>query len=89
MPTISWLKKEFDYGYDSGNVLSLLPNRVRRSEEKKIGGSYRRVFNVAVKPHVNPDSKVMELGPGNGSWSRAHSQANSGWPIVHRRLSGC
>ena len=26
MPTLDWLKKEFQYGYDSGNILSLIPN---------------------------------------------------------------
>jgi SAM-dependent methyltransferase len=71
MPTISWLKKEFDYGYDSGDVLAVFPNRIRRSEEKKIGGSYRKVFQRAVRPHLKQDSVVLELGPGNGSWSRA------------------
>jgi len=71
MPTTEWLKKEFDYGYDSGNVLGLLPNKVRRSEEKRIGGSYRRVFKQAILPFLKPDSTVMELGPGNGAWSRA------------------
>ncbi|MFK7767568.1 MAG: methyltransferase domain-containing protein [Mariniblastus sp.] len=71
MPTTEWLKKEFDYGYDSGNVLGLLPNKVRRSEEQRIGGSYRRVFKQAILPYLKPDSTVMELGPGNGAWSRA------------------
>lgn len=71
MPTTDWIKKEFDYGYDSGNVLGLLPNRVRRSEEQRIGGSYRRVFKQAILPFLNSDSTVMELGPGNGAWSRA------------------
>lgn len=71
MPTTDWLKKEFDYGYDSGNVLGLLPNKIRRSEEQRIGGSYRRVFKQAILPFLNPDSTVMELGPGNGAWSRA------------------
>jgi SAM-dependent methyltransferase len=71
MPTIQWLKKEFDYGYDSGNVLGLVPNRVRRNEEKKIGGSYRKVFQQAIAPFLNPDSTVLELGPGRGAWSRA------------------
>ncbi len=71
MPTISWLKSEFGYGYDSGNVTSIIPNRVRRNEEKKIGGSYRRVFYDAIKPNLRPDSQVMELGPGRGAWSRA------------------
>ncbi len=71
MPTIQWLKKEFDYGYDSGNVLGLVPNRVRRAEEKKIGGSYRKVFQHAIRPFLAPDSTVLELGPGRGAWSRA------------------
>ncbi len=71
MPTVDWLKKEFDYGYDSGNVLALFPNKVRRAEQKRIGGSYRRVFKQAVLPFLRPDSTVMELGPGHGAWSRA------------------
>ena len=71
MPTTEWLKKEFDYGYDSGNVLGILPNKVRRGEEKRIGGSYRNVFKRAIRPFLKPDSVVMELGPGNGAWSRA------------------
>ena len=71
MPTMQWLKKEFDYGYDSGNVLSWVPNRIRRAEQRKIGGSYRHVFQKAIRPNLNPDSTVMELGPGNGAWSRA------------------
>ena len=71
MPTINWLKKEFSYGYDSGNVTSFLPNRVRRSEEKRIGGSYRQVFNQAIRPFVKDHSNVLELGPGKGSWSRS------------------
>lgn len=71
MPTTDWLKEEFDYGYDSGNVIGLLPNKIRRGEEKRIGGSYRRVFKRAILPFLKPDSVVMELGPGNGAWSRA------------------
>ncbi len=71
MPTTDWLKKEFDYGYDSGNVLALLPGKIRRGEEQRIGGSYRRVFKRAIQPFLQPDSTVLELGPGNGSWSRA------------------
>lgn len=71
MPTLDWLKKEFNYGYDSGNVLSVIPNRQRRIEEKRIGGSYRKVFMEAVLPYLKPDSVVLELGPGKGSWSRA------------------
>ncbi len=71
MPTIEWLKKEFSYGYDSGNILSPFPNRIRSREEKIIGGSYRTVFKKAVQPFLKKDSKVLELGPGRGAWSRA------------------
>jgi SAM-dependent methyltransferase len=71
MPTLDWLRKEFHYGYRSGNVLSIFPNRQRWKEERIIGGSYRNVFMKAAVPYLKPDSKVLELGPGAGSWSRA------------------
>lgn len=71
MPTTEWLKKEFDYGYDSGNVNGWFPNRTRRMEERKIGGSYRHVFQKAIEPFVWPEAVVLELGPGNGAWTRA------------------
>lgn len=71
MPTLEWLKREFSYGYDSGDVLSLVPNLRRLKEERAIGGSYRQVFLQALTPHLKPTSKVLELGPGKGSWTRA------------------
>jgi len=71
MPKLDWLKREFNYGYSSGNVLSLIPSLVRFREEKRIGGSYRKVFFNAVLPNISPDSLVLELGPGRGSWSKA------------------
>lgn len=71
MPTLNWLKKEFSYGYDSGDVLSIIPSIKRFKEERAIGGSYRRVFFEALLPCIKPDSVVLELGPGKGSWSRA------------------
>ena len=71
MPTLSWLQQEFSYGYDSGDILSLISRGVRRSEEERSGGSYRRVFKKALQPHLRSDAKVLELGPGKGSWSRA------------------
>jgi hypothetical protein len=71
MPTLDWLRLEFNYGYSSGNVLSWIPNLARLREERAIGGSYRKVFLKAVVPYLQPDSRVLELGPGRGSWSRA------------------
>ena len=71
MPTLAWLREEFSYGYDSGNVLSLIPNLTRYREERKIGGSYRKVFKQGLEPYLKSDSRVLELGPGKGSWTRA------------------
>ena len=71
MPTHRLLQDEFSYGYNSGNVLSWIPGWVRLSEERKSGGSYRQVFNKAVRPYLYPGARVFELGPGKGSWSRA------------------
>jgi phospholipid N-methyltransferase len=70
MPTSNWLKQEFHYGYDSGNILSPIPNLTRWREERRIGGSYRQVFLKAIKPYLKPNSKVLELGSGMGAWSR-------------------
>jgi SAM-dependent methyltransferase len=80
MPTLSWLQQEFSYGYDSGNILSLISGRTRRSEERRSGGSYRRVFTKALQPYLFAQAKVLELGPGKGSWTRA------GRLICHRVL---
>ena len=71
MPTLDGLKKLFPKGYNSGNVLSRVPGPRRMIEEMRIGASYREVFCRAVLPHIAPDSKVLELGPGSGSWTRA------------------
>ena len=71
MPTLDWLKKEFSYGYDSGDVLSWLPSLTRYREEKAIGASYRKVFWQGLAPYLQPNTRVFELGPGKGSWSRA------------------
>lgn len=71
MPTIDWLKNEFAYGYDSGDVLALKADEIRAKEEKAIGGSYLTVARKGLAEYLKPDSKVMELGPGRGSWSRA------------------
>ncbi len=71
MPTRKWLKEEFDYGYYSGNILSIRPDNIRAKEEKLIGGSYREVFFQALLPYLTPFAKVLELGSGKGSWTKA------------------
>lgn len=71
MPTIEWLKNEFAYGYQSGDILATKPDAQRSKEEKVIGGSYKYFFMKTVLPLLRPDSKVLELGPGGGSWTRA------------------
>jgi SAM-dependent methyltransferase len=70
MPSLEWLKTAFDYGFDSGDVMSRIPNRRRRYQERKCGGSYRRIFTEAIAPRLRRDSRVLELGPGAGSWTR-------------------
>jgi Methyltransferase domain len=71
MALLDWMRTTFAYGYDSGDVLSARPDPVRVKEEALIGGSYREFFVKAVLPFLRPDSRVLELGPGRGSWTRA------------------
>lgn len=71
MPTREWLRTRFRFGYSSGNVLSPVPGPIRLLEQVKIGGSYREVFRRAVLPYLAEDSRVLELGAGRGSWTRA------------------
>src|SRR6516162_194076 len=71
MPTLQRLRTLFPSGYNSGNVLSRIPGPRRIIEEVRIGASYRNVFFRALSPYILPDSKVLELGPGSGSWTRA------------------
>lgn len=71
MTTTGHLMHLFSAGYDSGDILKRWPNRVRRHEERRIGGSYRRCFMEAARPHLHDSSVVMELGPGRGSWTHA------------------
>ncbi len=70
MPTLDFLKQQFPEGYDSGDILANNDHR-RLSQEKAIGGSYTEVFAKAIIPYIKPDSIVLELGAGAGSWSRA------------------
>lgn len=71
MATLSWIKSAFSDGYRSGNILFPIPDPVRFKQERMIGGSYRKVFYQAIRPHIRPGSTVLEIGPGRGSWTRA------------------
>jgi hypothetical protein len=71
MASIDWLKSAFAGGYDSGDILAEVPSSTRLRQEVLIGGSYRDAFRKAVLPFIRPDSRVLELGPGRGSWTRA------------------
>jgi len=71
MPTLEWLKQEFDYGYDSGDVMTTRPDAQRAKEEHKIGGSYFNFYRKLLGEKLRPDDRVLELGPGQGSWTRA------------------
>ena len=71
MAQIGWLRNAHEDGYDSGDILSTEYSSTRLREEVLAGGSYRDVFDQAVFPFLRPDSVVLELGPGRGSWTRA------------------
>ena len=71
MANVDWLKTTFVGGYDSGEILDFVPSSTRLKQEVMIGGSYRDAFIKAVFPFLRPDSQVLEIGPGKGSWSRA------------------
>lgn len=71
MARLEWLRKAFENGYDSGDILAEVPSSMRLRQEVIIGGSYRKTFYRAILPFLRPDSSVLEIGPGRGSWSRA------------------
>lgn len=71
-----WSKETFAEGYSSGRIIGLLGNgdpetEKRLLEEKKLGGSLSEFFLRGVKPLLSPNFRVLELGPGRGSWTRA------------------
>lgn len=65
------LRVLFATGYTSGDILADVPDAERARQEAQIRGSYRDAFGRAVRPYLRPDSRVLELGPGRGSWTRA------------------
>ena len=69
-----WSKTAFSNGYSSGSITDLYNEseaelQLRLLEEKKLGGSIITFFN-AVKQLLKPDVKLLEFGPGRGSWTR-------------------
>ena len=71
-----WSKEAFAGGYSSGTVVGPLQEgdpetELRLFEDKRIGGSLSGFFEAGVKPYLKPDSRVLEFGPGKGSWTRA------------------
>ena len=71
-----WSKDAFAEGYSSGTIVGPLKEgdpetEIRLFEDKRIGGSLSEFFEVGVGPYLKPDSRVLELGPGRGSWTRA------------------
>ena len=71
MPSLDWLKTRFSYGFDSGDIEANGPDERRDHDERISGGSYLEIFNTVIKPIIKPDSTILELGPGRGSWTRA------------------
>lgn len=71
MSTQEFIRNEFSYGYSSGNILADPPDPVTQKENTVIGGRYRDVFMSLIAPHLTPGSRILELGPGKGSWTTA------------------
>jgi hypothetical protein len=71
-----WSKEAFADGYSSGTVVGPLQEgeaetELRLFEDKRIGGSLSEFFEAGVNPYLKADSRVLEFGPGRGSWTRA------------------
>jgi hypothetical protein len=70
MATRESLVESHKNGFDSGDILSRAPDARRAHQEARIGGSYYEVVEQAIKPFITPTSRVLELGPGRGSWTK-------------------
>jgi len=71
-----WSKETFENGYTSGKVIGEPETdnsewEVRRLEQGKLGGDLEEFFTQGVAPLLSPDYRIVELGPGRGSWTRA------------------
>src|SRR5262244_1126734 len=87
MPTFNWLKNAFADGYSSGDIASPLPNWRRWHEERRIGGSYRRVLAKGI--YVPQNAVVLEIGHGRGSWTRALLKSHANVYDPRRGFSRC
>lgn len=45
-------------------------NGIRQTETGYISTIYA-VYLICIRPHVNPNTTVLEIGPGRGAWSKA------------------
>jgi len=64
------MKDAFASGYSSGDILSAADPRTA-GEEAATRASYRAIVEQAIYPYLTPSSRIFELGPGHGSWTRA------------------
>ena len=55
--------------YEKRDIASPVPNWRRWREERRIGGSYRRVLAKGI--YVPQNAVVLEISAGRGSWTRA------------------
>lgn len=45
------------------------------------GVTYYQIYNKGIKPYVNKDTVVLEIGPGRGSWTKALLKAKEVWAM--------
>lgn len=70
------------------DVLDMNPDRLRREAQDWCGGDFREVFVEGVLPHVPRKARVLELGSGAGSWTRAFLQGIPDCTVVAVDRSG-
>lgn len=79
-------KKELDSfsghwqgGYYEGDPLDPLS----RSTYGQIGfvSSIHATYLSCIKPYINPESKVIEIGPGRGAWTKCMLEAKEIWAL--------
>ena len=79
MPTVSWLQQEFSYGYDSGNILSLISGGSGGQRRKEAGDRTAAYSRKRFSPTSVPmprywswdQEKVHGLGPSSDTSLKA------------------